>query len=54
MDTRGKTNAEFRNEANEALARHESNFDQVNSALQTVLTELQAFRTIRNLNPNSH
>jgi hypothetical protein len=53
MDTRGKSNAEFRNEVNEALARHESSFDQVNSALQAVLTELQALRTIRNPNPNS-
>ncbi|KAL6311434.1 hypothetical protein AAG906_035879 [Vitis piasezkii] len=42
MDTRGKTNAEFRNEVNEALARHESSFDQVNATLQAVLTELQA------------
>ncbi|XP_034684112.1 uncharacterized protein LOC117913267 [Vitis riparia] len=44
MDTRGKTNAEFRNEVNEALARHESSFDQVNATLQAVLTELQALR----------
>nr|TKR84335.1 hypothetical protein D5086_0000258830 [Populus alba] len=28
MDTCGKSNAEFRNEVNEALARHESSFDQ--------------------------
>ncbi|KAA8546750.1 hypothetical protein F0562_003179 [Nyssa sinensis] len=47
MDTRGKTNAEFRNEVNEALARHESNFDQVNTTLQTVLTEIQALRSTR-------
>ncbi|KAA8540964.1 hypothetical protein F0562_024898 [Nyssa sinensis] len=47
MDTRGKTNVEFRNEVNEALARHESNFDQVNTTLQTVLTEIQALRSTR-------
>ncbi|KAL6322876.1 hypothetical protein AAG906_020919 [Vitis piasezkii] len=34
MDTRGKTNAEFRNDVNEILARHESSFDQVNAAVQ--------------------
>ncbi|KAH9669753.1 hypothetical protein KPL70_021924 [Citrus sinensis] len=51
MDTRGKTNAEFKNEVNEILTRHESNFDclnnnfnQVNATLQTVLAELQALR----------
>ncbi|KAK9189481.1 hypothetical protein WN943_018078 [Citrus x changshan-huyou] len=33
MDTRGKSNAEFRNDVNEALARHESNFDQINDSL---------------------
>ncbi|RVW24893.1 hypothetical protein CK203_079475 [Vitis vinifera] len=44
MDTRGKTNAEFRNEVNEALARHESSFDKVNATLQAVLRELQALR----------
>jgi uncharacterized coiled-coil protein SlyX len=53
MDTRGKSNAKFRNEVNEALARHESSFDQVKFALQAVLTKLQALRTIRNPNPNS-
>ncbi|XP_057481136.1 uncharacterized protein LOC130768158 [Actinidia eriantha] len=47
MDTRGKTNAEFRNEVNEALTRHESNFDQVHATLQTVLTEIQALRSTR-------
>ena len=50
MDTRGKTNAEFRNEVNEALARHESSFDQVNATLQAVLTELQALRVTRSAN----
>ncbi|RVW53532.1 hypothetical protein CK203_092398 [Vitis vinifera] len=29
MDTRGKTNAKFRNEVNEILARHKTNFDQL-------------------------
>ncbi|KAA8520264.1 hypothetical protein F0562_014520 [Nyssa sinensis] len=32
------------------LARHESSFDQVNAALQTVLTELQAIRISRSTN----
>jgi hypothetical protein len=40
MDTRGKSNAEFRNEVNEVLLRHEPSFDQVNATLQVVLTEL--------------
>lgn len=53
MDTRGKSNAEFRNEVNEILLRHESSFDQVNATLQAVLTELQALRTTRNLSSNS-
>ena len=42
-----KSNAEFRNEVHEILARHESSFDQVNATLQTVLTELQALRVSR-------
>ncbi|KAH9699581.1 hypothetical protein KPL71_024420 [Citrus sinensis] len=49
-DTRGKTNAEFRNEVSEIIARHESSFDQVNATLQTVLTELQALRVSRSSN----
>ena len=52
MDTRGKSNAEFRTEVNDALARHESSFDQVNAALQAVLTELQAIRTQKHPNTN--
>ncbi|KAL5785559.1 hypothetical protein ACOSQ2_007951 [Xanthoceras sorbifolium] len=48
METRGKTNVEFRNEANETLGRHESNFDQLNGTLQTVLTELQSLRIAQN------
>ncbi|KAH9648047.1 retrotrans gag domain-containing protein [Citrus sinensis] len=47
MDTRSKSNAEFRNDVNEALARHESNFDQINDSLHKVLTELQALRVSR-------
>ncbi|KAK9214598.1 hypothetical protein WN944_006591 [Citrus x changshan-huyou] len=50
MDTRGKTNAEFRNEVSEILARHESSFDQVNATLQTVFTKLQALRVSRSSN----
>ncbi|KAL5800886.1 hypothetical protein ACOSQ3_032518 [Xanthoceras sorbifolium] len=49
METRGKTNSKFQNEVSEILAWHKSSFDllntnfnQVNAALQTVLTELQA------------
>ena len=45
MDTHDKSNAEFHNEVQKILARHESSFDHVNSMLQTVLTELQAMRT---------
>jgi uncharacterized protein YdcH (DUF465 family) len=50
MDTRGKTNAEFRAEITEAL-EHDANFDKlnqnfnrVNDALQGVMAELQAMR----------
>ena len=53
MDTRGKTNAEFRSDVNEILARHENSFDKVNTALQVVLTELQALRASRSQNNNS-
>ncbi|GMP75518.1 hypothetical protein CsSME_00032574 [Camellia sinensis var. sinensis] len=48
MDMRAKSNAEFRSEVNEALARHESNFDQIHGTLQTVLTELQTMRVSQN------
>ena len=41
MDTRGKTNAEFRTEVNDILASHESRFDQI-------LSELQALRLQQN------
>lgn len=44
MDTRSKTNAEFCEEVHEALSRHESNFEQTNAALQSVLTEIQTLR----------
>ena len=47
MDTRGKSNAEFRSEVNETLVRHETSFDQHNAALQTILTELQAICTVQ-------
>ena len=40
MDTRSKTNAEFRQEVSETLAQHESSFEQINAALQTVLVKL--------------
>ena len=51
MDTRGKTNADFRMDVTETLARHDSHFDEltlnfsrVNDALQGVMAELQALR----------
>ena len=47
MDTHNKSNAEFCNDVNEALARHESNFDHINDSLHKVLTELQALRVSR-------
>lgn len=47
MDTRGKTNAEFRTEVQEVLTRHESSFDHVNTTLQQVLHELQELRVGR-------
>ncbi|RVW71350.1 hypothetical protein CK203_059974 [Vitis vinifera] len=50
IDTRGKTNVEFRNDDNEILARHDTSFDQVNAVLQEVLTELQALRASHNQN----
>jgi len=53
MDTRGKSNTEFRNEVNEILVRHKSSFDQVNATLQVILTELQALCTTRHQNTNS-
>ena len=53
MDTRGKTNAEFRNEVNETLGRHETSFDQLHTALQTILTKLQAIRTTQRTQTNS-
>ncbi|KAH7513106.1 hypothetical protein FEM48_Zijuj12G0161300 [Ziziphus jujuba var. spinosa] len=60
MDTQGKTNVEFRNEVNEALARHETSihqvntqFDQVTATLQTVLSELQSHRVSSKSPPQS-
>ena len=50
MDTRGKSNAEFRSEVSDALARHEASVEQVHAALQAVLTELQALRTSQQTN----
>ena len=44
MATRNKSNVEFREEVQEILTRHESNFDQVHATLQTILTELQSLR----------
>jgi hypothetical protein len=51
MDTRNKTHAEFCVEVNEALAQHDTNFNELNhnfsrvsDALQGVMAELQAMR----------
>jgi hypothetical protein len=51
MDTHSKTNVEFRNEVNEALAYHDTNFEELNhnfsrvsTALQRAMAELQAMR----------
>ncbi|GFS44370.1 hypothetical protein Acr_00g0089930 [Actinidia rufa] len=54
MDTRGKSNTEFRNKVSELLARHELNFDQIHNTLQTILAELQTLQTnpeITDVNP---
>lgn len=60
-ETRGKTNAEFWNEVNEALSCHENNinqvssrFDQVHNTLQQVLTELQSMCIPQGPQPLSH
>jgi hypothetical protein len=50
MDTHGKMNAEFHNNVNEILARHEISFDPVNIALQVVLTKLQALQAFHSQN----
>ena len=51
MDTHSKTNVEFRNEVNEALACHDTNFEELNhnfgrvsTALQRAMAEPQAMR----------
>ncbi|GFY85782.1 hypothetical protein Acr_04g0005200 [Actinidia rufa] len=49
MDTRGKSNTEFRSEVSEVLARHESSFDQIHATLQTILTDLQALKAQTNI-----
>ena len=50
MDTRRKKNAEFHNEVNEILALHETSFDQVNSALQAMLIELETLQASHSQN----
>ncbi|GFY94588.1 hypothetical protein Acr_09g0010340 [Actinidia rufa] len=49
MDTRGKTNIEFRNEVSEVLACHESSFDQIHATLQTIFTDLQVLKAQTNV-----
>lgn len=58
MDTRGKSNAEFRNDVNETLAKHESHFDQLqnsidqlHASMQTIITELHALHLPRHQGP---
>ena len=64
MDTRTKSNVEFRNEVsealggvNETLSRHETsldhmnrNFTQINVAIQTMMADLQALRVTQTTN----
>ncbi|KAL5763876.1 hypothetical protein ACOSQ2_016470 [Xanthoceras sorbifolium] len=50
MDTRSKTNAEFRTKVTDILQRHEASFNQLNAALQTIMTEVQGLRMSRNSN----
>ena len=50
METRGKSNTKFCNDVNESLARHESSFDQVNTALKIVIAELKSLRTFQTPN----
>ncbi|CAH9146476.1 unnamed protein product [Cuscuta epithymum] len=47
MDTRGKTNAEFRTDMQEAIARHDTQFAQIAATLQAINLELQASRIAR-------
>lgn len=54
MDTWRKSNAKFRNDVNEALAQHESWFDQVPHTLQQVLMELQAMHVSNSPHPLLH
>ena len=62
METRTKSNTEFRNEVSEILARHESGidlinnkmdnkFEKVDSTLQTIIDELKALRPSHNTTP---
>ena len=44
METRGKSNIEFRSEVQEILVCHETIFDQVHATRQVVLTKVQALR----------
>ncbi|KAL5807035.1 hypothetical protein ACOSQ4_029768 [Xanthoceras sorbifolium] len=50
MDTRSKTNAEFRTEVMDILQRHEASFNQLNAALQTIMTNLQSLQLSRHSN----
>ena len=42
MDTRNKTNAEFRQETAEIISRFESRFEQVDARFERIMTELQS------------
>lgn len=51
MDTRSKSNAEFRNEVGEILASHESRFEQILNELQAL--RLQQTQYVSETNPFS-
>ncbi|KAL5830968.1 hypothetical protein ACOSQ4_016322 [Xanthoceras sorbifolium] len=50
MDTRSKTNAEFRTKVTDILRRHKASFNQLNATLQIIMTEVQGLRMSRNSN----
>ena len=54
METRGKSNVEFRTEVYEILGRHESKFNQMNASFERLLTELQSQRVNPTSNPPTH
>lgn len=53
MNARNQSNAEFRNEVQEVLGRHESSLDQVHATLRTVLSERQSLHNAQASHTNS-